>query len=106
MLLAEKYPCASDYYSDIERGGCFANIIGTLKLLKPTTGALVEGFLINKFLGDQSLLDKAIKFVEKKTRKKVLGVIPKVHFDLPKEDSLDGELLPIQMAKGIMGSAN
>jgi adenosylcobyric acid synthase len=64
-------------------------MIGTLKLLKPHHRDLVKGFLINKFLGDQSLLDKAIEFVEKKTRKKVLGIIPKVHFDLPKEDSLD-----------------
>jgi adenosylcobyric acid synthase len=90
MLLAEKIHAPVIITSDIERGGCFASMIGTLKLLKPHHRALVEGFLINKFLGDQSLLDKAIKFVEKKTRKKVLGVIPKVHFDLPKEDSLDG----------------
>ena len=91
MLLAEKVHAPVIITSDIERGGCFASMIGTMKLLKPHHRNLVEGFLINKFRGDQSLLDKAIKFVEKKTRKKVLGVIPKVDFDLPKEDSLDGE---------------
>jgi adenosylcobyric acid synthase len=89
MLLAEKTDAPVIIISDIERGGCFASMIGTLKLLKPRHRDLVKGFLINKFLGDQSLLDKAIEFVEKKTKKKVFGVIPKVHFDLPKEDSLD-----------------
>jgi adenosylcobyric acid synthase len=89
MLLAEKIDEPVIITSDIERGGCFASMIGTLKLLKPHHRDLVKGFLINKFLGDQSFLDKAIEFVEKKTKKKVLGVIPKVHFNLPKEDSLD-----------------
>jgi adenosylcobyric acid synthase len=90
MLLAEKTHAPVIITADIERGGCFASMVGTLKLLKPHHRDLVEGFLINKFLGDESLLDKAIKVVEKKIRKNVLGVIPKVEFDLPNEDSLDG----------------
>jgi adenosylcobyric acid synthase len=89
MLLAEKIRAPVIITADIERGGCFASMIGTLKLLKPHHRDLVKGFLINKFLGDESFLDKAIKFVEKTTRKKILGVIPKVEFDLPNEDSLD-----------------
>ena len=93
MLLAEKIHAPVIITADIERGGCFASMIGTLKLLKPQHRDLVEGFLINKFLGDESLLDKAIKFIEKKTRKNVLGVIPKVEFDLPNEDSLDEHTL-------------
>ena len=89
MLLAEKIRAPVIITADIERGGCFASMIGTLKLLKPHHRDLVKGFLINKFLGDESFLDKAIKFVERTTRKNVLGVIPKVEFDLPNEDSLD-----------------
>ncbi len=89
MLLAEKIRAPVIITADIERGGCFASMIGTLKLLKPHHRDLVKGFLINKFLGDESFLDKAIKFVEKTTRKNILGVIPKVKFDLPNEDSLD-----------------
>ena len=89
MLLAEKIRAPVIITADIERGGCFASMIGTLKLLKPHHRDLVKGFLINKFLGDESFLDKAIKFVEKTTRKNILGVIPKVEFDLPNEDSLD-----------------
>ncbi|HEX6027526.1 MAG TPA: cobyric acid synthase [Nitrososphaeraceae archaeon] len=89
MLLAEKIRAPVIITADIERGGCFASMIGTLKLLKPHHRDLVKGFFINKFLGDESLLDKAIKFVEKTTRKNILGVIPKVEFNLPNEDSLD-----------------
>ena len=89
MLLAEKIRAPVIITADIERGGCFASMIGTLKLLKPRHRDLVKGFLINKFLGDESFLDKAITFVEKTTRKNILGVIPKVEFDLPNEDSLD-----------------
>ena len=89
MLLAEKIHAPVIITADIERGGCFASIIGTLKLLKPHHRDLVQGFLINKFVGDGSLLDKAINSVEKMTRKNILGVIPKVEFNLPKEDSLD-----------------
>jgi adenosylcobyric acid synthase len=89
MLLAEKIRAPVIITADIERGGCFASMIGTLKLLKPRHRDLVKGFLINKFLGDESFLDKAIKFVERTARKNILGVIPKVEFDLPNEDSLD-----------------
>jgi adenosylcobyric acid synthase len=65
-------------------------MVGTLKLLKPIHRNFVKGFLINKFRGDKSLLDPAIKSVEKITKKEILGIIPKINFDLPNEDSLDG----------------
>jgi adenosylcobyric acid synthase len=61
-----------------------------MQLLKTIHRDLVQGFLINKFRGDQSLLTPAIKSVENITKKKILGVIPKVDFSLPAEDSLDG----------------
>ena len=89
MLLAEKVCAPVIVCSDIERGGCFASIVGTMKLLKPIHNDLVKGFLINKFRGDISLLDPAIKSVEKITRRKVLGIVPNVDFHLPNEDSLD-----------------
>jgi adenosylcobyric acid synthase len=55
MLLAEKTDAPVIITSDIERGGCFASMIGTLKLLKPRHRDLVKGFLINKFLGEKSV---------------------------------------------------
>jgi adenosylcobyric acid synthase len=74
--------------ADIERGGCFASIAGTMQLLGPADRKLVKGFLINKFRGDASLLEPAIKHIEKLTRKRVLGVIPWATINLPDEDSL------------------
>jgi adenosylcobyric acid synthase len=89
MLLAEAIGAPVLITSDIERGGCFANIIGTMRLLKKIHRDLVQGFLINNFRGDRSFLTPAIRSVEKITKKKILGVIPKINFCLPAEDSLD-----------------
>jgi adenosylcobyric acid synthase len=89
MVLAEAIGAPVLITSDIERGGCFANIVGTMRLLKKIHRDLVQGFLINNFRGDRSFLTPAIRSVEKITKKKILGVIPKVNFCLPAEDSLD-----------------
>jgi adenosylcobyric acid synthase len=90
MLLAEKTKAPVVIVADIERGGCFASIVGTMQLLRPKHRALVRGFLINKFRGDKSLLESAIKETQRMTKKRVLGVVPKIEFDLPEEDSLTG----------------
>ena len=90
MLVAEKARAPVIIVADIERGGCFASIIGTMQLLKAKHRTLVKGYLINKFRGDQSLLEPAIKQVRAMTKKRVMGVIPKIDFDLPEEDSLTG----------------
>ncbi|MEM2140510.1 cobyric acid synthase [Nitrososphaera sp.] len=90
MLVAERAKAPVIIVADIERGGCFASIAGTMQLLKARHRALVKGFLINKFRGDQSLLEPGIKQIYGLTKKRVLGVIPKIDFDLPEEDSLTG----------------
>lgn len=90
MLVAERTRAPVVIVADIERGGCFASIVGTMQLLKAKHRALVRGFLINKFRGDQSLLEPAIEQTRRMTKKRVLGVIPKIDFDLPEEDSLTG----------------
>ena len=90
MLLAQKVNAPVIIVADIERGGCFASIVGTMQLLKPVHRRLVKGFLINKFRGDITLLAPAIKEVQKMTKKRVLGVIPTIEFNLPEEDSLTG----------------
>ena len=90
MLLAQEVRAPVIIVADIERGGCFASIVGTMQLLKPAHREMVKGFLINKFRGDITLLTPAIKEVQKMTKKRILGIIPKIEFNLPEEDSLIG----------------
>jgi adenosylcobyric acid synthase len=90
MLLAEKIKSPVILVSDIERGGCFASIFGTIKLLKIKHQRLIKGFIINKFRGDETILEEAINFIEQRTKINSLGTIPKIEFSLPPEDSLDG----------------
>jgi adenosylcobyric acid synthase len=89
MLLAEKVNSPVLLVSDIERGGCFASIYGTIKLLKIKHQRLTKGFIINKFRGDENILEDAIRFIEHSTNMINLGIIPKIEFFLPPEDSLD-----------------
>jgi adenosylcobyric acid synthase len=92
MLLAQEVGAPVIIVADIERGGCFASIVGTTQLLKPAHRRMVKGFLINKFRGDITLLAPAIKEVQKMTKKRILGILPKIEFNLPEEDSLVGSL--------------
>lgn len=89
MRIAELVNAPVLIVGDIERGGCFASIVGTLRLLKPKHRKLVKGFIINKFRGDKAILDPALTSIKKITRKSVLGIIPFIDdILLPYEDSL------------------
>ena len=89
MILAERTNSKVLLVADIERGGCFAAIVGTIRLLPARQRKFVKGIIINKFLGQKSILNNAIVQVEEMTKRKVMGVIPKIQFDIPSEDSLD-----------------
>ncbi len=74
---------------DIDRGGAFAHVVGTLELLDPDERALIKGVVINKFRGQRSLLDSGITWLEERTGIPVIGVIPWMDEVFPAEDSLD-----------------
>ncbi len=77
---------------DIDRGGVFAQLCGTMMLLDEEEKDLVKGLLINKFRGDKSILDPGIRQIEEICKKKVVGVAPYMNVDIEEEDSLSERL--------------
>ncbi|WP_372661521.1 cobyric acid synthase [Cohnella sp.] len=74
--------------ADIDRGGVFASIVGTMEILEPDERDRVQGIIINKFRGDVSLLTPGVEWLEKKVNKPVLGVVPYLdNLSLEDEDS-------------------
>ena len=78
--------------ADIHRGGVFAQLIGTLDCLPQKYRDMIKGFIINRFRGDLALFDDGVAWIEKRTGKKVLGVLPWYsHFKIDAEDSVEIE---------------
>ncbi|AIS57129.1 cobyric acid synthase [Vibrio coralliilyticus] len=92
MGFAEEADVPVIIIADIDRGGVFAHLVGTLDLLSPSEQNRVIGFVINRFRGDISLLQSGLDWLEEKTGKPVLGVLPYLHgFDLEAEDAINSE---------------
>ncbi len=89
MGFAEAVDCPVVLVADIDRGGVFAHLIGTLALLSASERARVAGFVINRFRGDLALLKPGLDWLEKETGKPVIGVLPYLHgLHLDAEDAL------------------
>lgn len=79
MGFAEEVDCPVILVADIDRGGVFAHIVGTLDCLSATERARIIGFVINRFRGDIGLLQPGIEWLEQRTGKSVLAVLPYLH---------------------------
>ena len=77
---------------DIDRGGVFAQLYGTVELLEPEERARIKGLVINKFRGDVEILRPGLAMLEEKTHLPVLGVVPYLKVDIEDEDSLSARL--------------
>ena len=88
MKIAQKTKSPVLLITDIERGGAFASIVGTMKLIEKKYQKLVEGFIINKFRGDIEILKPGYRKLKQKTGLPVFGTIPMTDFAIPDEDSI------------------
>ncbi|MDF3832485.1 cobyric acid synthase [Cupriavidus basilensis] len=91
MGFAEAVDCPVVLVADIDRGGVFAHLVGTLDCLSESERARVKGFIINRFRGDIALLQPGLDWLEARTGKPVLGVLPYLHgLHLDAEDAIVG----------------
>ncbi|MEW6096045.1 MAG: cobyric acid synthase [bacterium] len=97
MNLAQRVDTPVILVVDIDKGGAFAWIVGTLELLNEQERERVKGFIINKFRGDEKLLKPGIDFIEQRCKKPVLGIIP--YFKNIKIDEEDSVCLEMSNAK-------
>jgi adenosylcobyric acid synthase len=92
MKIAKKTKSPVLLVTDIERGGAFASIVGTMELIEKKYVELVQGFIINKFRGDLEILKPGYRKLQQKTGLPVYGTIPMTNFEIPDEDSIGNSL--------------
>ena len=89
MRIAQKSNASVLLVSDIDRGGSFASIVGTMSLVEKKYQKFVKGFVFNKFRGDIQVLKPGFQKLKKITKIPVVGTIPMINLNLPEEDSLN-----------------
>ena len=101
MGLAEMTDAPVLLVGDIDRGGVFAQLYGTIALLEEHERARVRGTIINKFRGDRAILEPGIRMLEDLCRVPTAGVIPYLYLDIDDEDSLTGRFSKTEERKAI-----
>jgi len=89
MRIAQKANASVLLVSDIDRGGSFASLVGTMALIEKKHQKLVKGFIFNKFRGDLDVLRPGFQKLKNITKIPVIGTVPLIQLDLPEEDSLN-----------------
>lgn len=84
---------------DIDRGGVFASLVGTLALLDQQDRCRIKGLVINKFRGDRSLLENGLTMLEERSGLPVAGVVPYHKSGLPEEDSMETPAAPLSKSE-------
>lgn len=101
MGFAEAVDCPVILVADIDRGGVFAHLVGTLELLSASEQQRIKGFVINRFRGDISLLQSGLDWLEQRTGKPVLGVLPYLHgLHLEAEDAVN--ITQVEKAENVL----
>jgi len=88
MQIAQKANASVLLVSDIDKGGSFASLVGTMALIEKKYQKLVKGFIFNKFRGDVTILKPGFRKLKQITKIPVLGTIPMIKMNIPEEDSL------------------
>ncbi|MHA7734235.1 cobyric acid synthase [Nitrosopumilus sp. S6] len=99
MQIAQKANASVLLVSDIDKGGSFASLIGTMALIENKYKKLVKGFVLNKFRGDIDVLKPGFRKMKQLTKIPVLGTIPMTKINLPEEDSLNVKAKQIAWTK-------
>lgn len=101
MKMAQMADAPVILVADIDRGGVFASIYGTIMLMNPEERARVKGVIINKFRGDVNILKPGLKQIEELTGVPVIGVMPYSNIDIEDEDSVTERFKKLKNRKGI-----
>ena len=99
MKIAQKANASVLLISDIDKGGSFASIVGTMALIEKKYQKLVKGFVFNKFRGDIDVLKPGFQKLKNITKVPVMGIIPMMTLNLPEEDSLNAKPKDIAWTK-------
>jgi len=99
MKIAKKANADVLLITDIDKGGSFASIVGTMALIEKNYQKLVKGFIFNKFRGDINVLKPGFKKLKNITKIPVMGTIPLISLNLPEEDSLNAKPKDIAWTK-------